>query len=311
MVGSASSLNFTMAQLATVSRMLSAAGGSTFFYEINALSQSTSPPLKARKLMSQSVALAVPDDQWQIETKYWMTILLAYLQQVSVDYSTGRFAADTSYINTTKSSSTDPAQQAAYNLCQNQIVRSKTYRNYNFFAMILVIVIASIIIVLGLTIEDLLGYIRQRNLRYSGVNGKQDMWIANSDLEMLKTIDEAKNGSVWTRSKNGIPVTSADHRVGVHNLRNEHVDVEEGVGVISMAVKRQRSKTMDEGAEMSQAPYSLGHNQHGVKGCATCSTFELSRTPSGESSRELSPVKGPLVWQNRFVRPFERDGIVV
>lgn len=251
-------IKFSALQLATAMRILWAASGSTFYWAISALAQSAAPPLKARELMSATIALPVPDNQWQEETKYWWQIMLTHLQQISLDYGTGQFAYSTDYINVTKPTS-GPSGEAAYDLCQNQMIRMKSWRNYNLFAMIITIVIATLIIILGLCIEDIVGYIRQRKLRYSGMNGKQDMWVANSDLEMLKTIDEAMHGTPWTRSRSGIPVTNLKgHHISIGDLRKETITVEDNIGVVNVAVKKQRTESI------SQNPWSIFPSEFGL-----------------------------------------------
>lgn len=293
-------LNLTPNQIATVTRIFKAATGASFYYVINALAQSTSSPLKARNLISNTIGVPLPNDQWQTETKYWIEILLKYLQQTSLDFGTGQFAPSTEYINITKQTGMDPMGDAAYWLCQNQIIHNHSHRNFNFFALLLTVVLCTIIIILGLSIEDLIGYIRQRNLRYSGANGKQDMWIANSDLDMLKTIDEIKNGGHWTRSKNGIPLGPVGHQVSIQELRNETMDVEKGAGIVNLAVKRTRTGLAE--IRNMRHPYGHGHSHdHHHKKCPTCSTFELS--PTRSSSQESTPGVSPGV-PNRGEQPF-------
>lgn len=279
-------LGLSPKQRATATRIINAAYGASFYYVINSLAQSTSSPLKARNLISDTIGLPLPDNQWQTETKYWVEILLAYLQQTSLDFSTGQFSASTDYINVTKHTGTDPVEDAAHWLCQNQIIHSHSYRNFNFFALLLTVVLCTIIIILGLSIEDVIGYIRQRNLRYSGANGKQDMWIANSDLEMLRTIDEVRNGGIWSRSKNGVPLGPPGYKVSIQDLKNESVDVEKGTGIVNLAVKRVQTGIDDR--RRAQHPY--GH-EPGHKRCATCSTFELS--PTRNASQGAAPATSP------------------
>lgn len=277
-------LDLSPKQKAIAARIIDVAYGASFYYVVNSLAQSTSSPLEARNLISATIGLPLPDKQWQTETKYWVEILLAYLQQASLDFSTGQFAASTDYINVAKYTGTDPVEDAAHWLCQNQIIHSRSYRNFNFFALLLTVVVCIAIIVLGLSIEDVIGHIRQRNLRYSGANGKQDMWIANSDLEMLRTIDEVKNGGIWSRSKNGVPLGPPGYKVSIQDLKNESLDVEKGTGIVNLAVKRVQTG-IDERRQAQRPPeHDLRH-----KRCATCSTFELS--PTRNASGAATPAR--------------------
>ena len=311
---SVANIDLSPNQMATVTRIMKAATGASFYYVINALSQSTSSPLKARNLISNTIGLPLPNDQWQTETKYWVEILLAYLQQTSLDFGTGQFSVSTDYINVTRRAGSDPVQDAAHWLCQNQIIHSHSHRNFNFFALLLTVVLCAIIIILGLSIEDFIGYIRQRSLRYSGVNGKQDMWIANSDLDMLKTIDELKNGGHWTRSKNGIPLGPAGHRVGIQDLKNESVDVEKGTGIINLAVKRRQTGLEEMRRARQQRGHDHGHG-HAHSKCATCSNFELSptetsskgTTPNTPRQENVQMAERQLTFHNNFSRDLHHD----
>lgn len=208
-------------QQAIADRVVNTALTSSFYYVIYALTQASSLPLKVRYKGDNLLFTSVPPDQWKTETTYWMELVLAYFQQANLDQSTGQFSSSTDYINVTLPSSgshRDPAQDATYWLCQNQIIQSKEYRNFNFFALCLTVVVCLFIIVLGLSIEDIVAYFRARSLRGSGNHKKQDTWTANSDLSMLRRIDELKSGTKWTISRNGIPLTHVGHTVSTDDL---------------------------------------------------------------------------------------------
>jgi hypothetical protein len=220
---------FNDRQRATVDRINSASNGASFRFVIDSLSQSTTAPLQARHLVSSIISLPLPSTQWQIETGYWFSILLAYLQQISLQISTGQFAASTEYINVTVPSTTDKLQQAAYNLCQNQVILSDSYRSFKFFALIMIAVTCVIIIILGLCIEDVVKFIRQHRGRDNDHNGRETMWTMNRDIEMLRIISTLKHSLTWNRRKRGdIPVIGIEHKVGIFDLVSDAWDVEEG-----------------------------------------------------------------------------------
>ncbi|KAJ9659149.1 hypothetical protein H2198_003291 [Neophaeococcomyces mojaviensis] len=306
-------------QLATAQRIISSSVGASFYWVIHALSQSTVPPLKARNLITQTVGPALPPDQWQIETQYWLTLLLAYIQQSAVDLSTGQFAASTDYINVTKAASTSAvlsadraaAANAAHWLCQNQVIHSNSYRSFNFFALCLIVVICLTITVFGLCIEDLIGYIRQRSLRYTGHNGKQDMWIINSDLEMLRNLSKIQTGATWGRSKSGIPLAQPGHKASINMLRSDDLEAERGTGIVNMTVKKTRTG-LSELHKMRSQTSAHGLGQH--KRCATCSTVDLS--PSNTSGHPtplptpvVSKTNQPFNFQNTFKHPFSTGNL--
>ena len=309
-VSASNSTMLSARQLATAQRLIRAATGSTFHYVIYALSQSMSPPLKARNKISYNVGPVLPQDQWRTETAYWMELVVAYFQQANLDYSTGQFAASTSYINVSQPSAdkSSPSQDAAHWLCESQIIRSTNYRNFNFFALLLAVTLCALIIVAGLSIEDLTNYVLQRSLRYSGSNGKQNMWIANSDLDMLRKVDELRNGTTWTVSRNGVPLTHVSHTVSINDLMTDRHDVEKGTGIVVPSVKRHKETA----SSLRWGPYK--HTNHsGHKRCATCSTLEVSPSDSSPQISRSGTSAGDglinkdLAFHNTFQRSFSYD----
>lgn len=288
-------------QLASANRVLGSAVSSSFYYVINALASSSGQLSKAASQMASNTGPALPVDQWQIETKNWMDIMLGILQQTSLDFGTGQFVASTAYINATeklyKTSPNDPEVAAAQWLCENQIIHSKVYTNYNFFALMLLVTLCLILIVLGMCIEDVIGHIRQRSLRHSSESGKHDMWNANSDLEMLKTIDELRNNSTWGMSKNGMWLGPPGYKISINDLKADSYDVEKGRGLVTRAVKKRLTEH-----DMSRS----SPVKRGLTHCKTCSS-----SSSDESSlRKATPTdseKAQFKFQSTFERGFDHD----
>lgn len=271
-------------QLATVDWITNVAQTASFYYLIQALAQTTGPPIKARSLITGTLGMSVPDGQWQVEVEYWMQGLLAYIQQSSIDSSTGQFAYDTRFINRTTPQS--DATGAAYRLCQNQIIRSSSYRNFNFFAMVLCIVLCVIITILGLTIEDIIGFVRQQRFDYIEYHGKKDMWFINSDLEMLRTITELKNKLLWSRSSFGIPFAPVGTKAVIDDLRSDKPDVDD-MSTYTRSSRRNTALTTASLAEKRKAR-SYGVHQHS-KSCVTCESFEMVPTGTPSSTSKHLP----------------------
>lgn len=305
--GAASSdIEFNSAQLALLSRFDQTVVRASYYYVNYALSKATSPPLKARNLISTSAGLPLPATQWQVETKYWTDILLAYVQQSWLDFSTGQFSPSTAYINVTTGKhekNLDLTDRAASEICANQIVRTTDYRNFNFFALMMTLVLGTIIIVLGLTIEDIIGCIRQRKLNYTGSNGKQDMWIQNSDIEMLKTISELKSGAVWSKSRNGIPLAGAGAKASINDLRADDYDVDSEKGLITPAVKRHQTSL----SQTSTRYGSHGNGQEDAKTCVTCDSVEVDHASLGGSLPTAAPIA--FVYHNDFSKNIEQPPV--
>lgn len=258
-------------QLATVSRFIRAASQSSFYSAITALGQTSGAPIKARSLVSATSGISPPPTQWQNETRYWMDILLGYLQQNSLDLSSGQFAFDTKYINVT--TPTSDTTGSAYEVCRNQIIHSKMYHNFNFFALVLCVSLCIIITILGLSIEDMIAYIRQHRITDTKPHEKQDMWIVNSDLEMLRTLIEVKKNIQWRRSSFGIPFAPVGEKAGIEDLRSDVLEAKAGHGIINKNVQRRQTATKLALSPERRRAYSHGaHSGH--KSCATCESFE-------------------------------------
>lgn len=300
-------------QLATAQRIFRTGITSTFFYVIQALSQAGSPPLKARDFVSYQSQPALPNNQWQTEARHWMNLVVEYFQQANLDYSSGQFAASTAYINVTEpvpgTSPSDRAQNAAYSLCQNQLIYSRDFTNYNFVALMCTVVICLILVLCGFLVECLTTSTRQRNLRYTGESGRQDMWNANDALDMFQRLDEFKNGTTWTRACFGIPVTHSSHQIDINDLSPHKFEVDDGSGIVLPAVQRRRE--MEKGL-------ASGTSLDKSTTCVTCEAVSSHSTETdinrsllpGHDLRESTGLSGAATgsgYDLRYHNGFRRD----
>lgn len=288
-------------QMATILQILRALSGANLQYIIYALGQQNTLPIKARDFVrTGTVGLSLPDNQWQTETEYWMQILLAYIQQNSINLVSGQFAFDTQYINVT-TPKTDTAG-SAYWLCQNQIIHSATFRNFNFFALLFCVILCLVITILGLTIEDIIGYVRQRNSHNSKHHGKKDMWFENSDLEMLRTISELKNKLRWSRSSFGIPFAPVGAKATTDDLRSDESGWKDGHRMIDTIFRRQRTTTtVASSPEKRRAHVYEAH--YGEKSCTTCESFEMVSAGSDGPNSKITHNE-PAVYQSGQAEEF-------
>lgn len=267
----------TNRQRATIDRILYTINFGSINQVIDKLSQATVAPLLARHNMSSTIGSALPADQWQKEVDYWFSILLSYYQVTSLQLGTGQFAASSEYVNITRPSKTDPEQMAAYEICQNQIIRSSVYQNFNFFALMLTVILCVIIIILGLTIEDVIGCIRKRQEKSTGHN--QDMWDLNSDIEMLKTISIRNTNTPWSRSANGVPLASAGSTACIAELGCETWTTEEAIGVVHHRTTKGLAQYRSRGNRI----YGSDDERNGAVSSETRSSFDFVNQIRGSS----------------------------
>lgn len=301
-------VKFSPEQLALISRFDQVAVRASFYYVAYALSKATSAPLKARDLIATTAGLPLPTTQWHEETKYWTEILLAYLQQSWLDFSTGQFSPKIDYINVTMSTKDskdlDPLDRAASYMCANQIVRTKVYRNFNFFALMLTLVLGTIVIVLGLSIEDIIGLLRRRQLNFNGGSSKQDMWVLNSDIEMLKTISELQGGAVWSRSNNGVPIAGPGMKADINGLRAGNYDSDSAkVSIYPANLTQHVIGLSAQSAHDVKAPFCHAHEEGRL--CAICSTLDQSRSTTSDKSA-TTVTSTSLMFSNDFTTRFDR-----
>jgi hypothetical protein len=181
------SLELNSHQLQAVQRVLQSAADSRLPLILAGLSQ-RDPPLLARRLIQGAVGLGLPDDQWQLETEYWHAISMVNMQRAVIEYATGEFAADTSYINTTST----PDRQW---LCTNQTIRTRNYISFNFVGVMVVITLTSFIIVVGLCIEPLL---ELWHLKRDPNSAKSKSWHWTEMLNMARRILSRTERGRWS-----------------------------------------------------------------------------------------------------------------
>lgn len=204
--------NLTARQGVIAERVFQSAVDSSFYSVVLGLAQRDTP-LLARRSIQGLTGMRLPVDQWQQEVRYWSNISMANLQRSVVDFSSGRFAADVSYINSTLS----PEERW---LCQNQIIRGTASRSFDCFALILIFIFGLIIIIAGSTIEDILAVWRERrSLRgQTSSSFRQKMWVRNEMLEMLRMLFERHGQTVWGRTSNGVPISGPGQLMNIADL---------------------------------------------------------------------------------------------
>ena len=198
------SLNFTDRQNSTYARIFQAVLDSTMQSYLSRLIQRDMPLLARRKVILV-VGSALPSNQWQLETEYWHSIAMAHLQRDVVNYGTGQISPDTGFIavaNTT----------ADKWLCQNLIVRGTSYQSFSVFALTLLFVVAVLIVLLSLIVEDIAAFVQCRWNR--GATGRE-MWKANEILQIQRLLYEHSGSGTWHDGLNGVPVTESGEEMGI------------------------------------------------------------------------------------------------
>jgi hypothetical protein len=145
----------------------------------------------------------IPPTQWQKEVTIWFSTALAKEQAGVVEWATAprNFPSAPAgtplpYILTPP---TDPIGMAQ---CRNQLIHNAgSYVNFSVLGMALILTVGGLIIVLGLTIDTVVGWVRRGRTRYL-----KDQWMAEETLELHKAAYSSLG--LWVESGADMPSSS-------------------------------------------------------------------------------------------------------
>jgi hypothetical protein len=159
---------------------------------------------------SQSVyggyqVLPLPNNQWQIEVYTWLTSALAYLQYTITQYASGQTHYNTSRI-------IQPDSAYKWTVCNQQIIKSSAgYQSFSFLGVALTIVLGTIIIIIGGTIDHIPVVLwrrkRHRDDRQIGQYCSK-AWNLDNKFHLLRMALESESRDSWdSASDKEIPLT--------------------------------------------------------------------------------------------------------
>lgn len=163
----------------------------------------TSLFLASRTILSGFQWAALPSTQWRLEVSRWFSEGLALIQQGFVDSATmlDNDALDFPQLSGTAAS------------CKHQIVRNVTgLQNFNMLAIVMVLVLGSIIIVLGLTIDSIVGYIQRR---FPGASEGWVYWTLDGVFQLQRLAYRGAGVRSWRDEDTYIPIVDARTLPGV------------------------------------------------------------------------------------------------
>ncbi|KAI0154798.1 hypothetical protein GGR57DRAFT_465051 [Xylariaceae sp. FL1272] len=151
----------------------------------------------------------LPDDQWHTEVQYWFSIMLASMQRTFVDAAMG--PSDPNL----KSYRVPPANADEEYLCTNQKILSADHISFSVFGLLFIFVFGGIIIMLGLSLDSIVGYIQR--IRKSSPHHRLE-WCSNGTLQLQRLAHEALGYSTWDKCARAVPTTSSDARLGILDI---------------------------------------------------------------------------------------------
>lgn len=152
-----SNFNLTPHQNVTLDRIMRAVADSIMSQIVQGLAVSSTPMLAMNSTATEitTLSLPLPSNQWHLELEYWHSVAMAQFQRKFVEYGTGQFAAQTTYI-------LPPTTNSEKWICENLMIRGTVFQSFSVLAVALVVVFGSLIVMVSLYIESLGSYIQKR-----------------------------------------------------------------------------------------------------------------------------------------------------
>ncbi|OQD99499.1 hypothetical protein PENSOL_c006G11234 [Penicillium solitum] len=163
----------------------------------------TSLFLASRTLLSGFQWAELPTTQWRLELSRWFSEGLALIQQGFVDSAT---VSENNGVHLPQLSGTEAS-------CKHQIVRNLTgLQNFNILAIVIVLVLGSIIIVLGLTIDSIVGYVQRR---FRGTSEGWVHWTLDGVFQLQRLAYRGAGIRSWRDEDTYIPIVDGRTLPGV------------------------------------------------------------------------------------------------
>ncbi|KAF8855323.1 hypothetical protein BDZ45DRAFT_506545 [Acephala macrosclerotiorum] len=149
-------IGLNMYQFETAGTIFLAMRESSMFYSVNGRGNSA---LKAQSTVFSNAQVAkLPSNQWQIEMRGWFAVSLASLQQALMERATGPANIIEYGGSIIVPQENDPYSKA---VCQRQMIRNVAgYQNFSTLGVVIILVIGMALVVLGLAIDDVVGWIQ-------------------------------------------------------------------------------------------------------------------------------------------------------
>ena len=177
-------ISFNQKQNAIFTRLQEAAAAASLNEVVISLDQEI---LLAVQSVAANQGINLSIDQWKCEVINLNNIMLAYIQSLMVSYVTGPQQDKTfAYDNWIEKPSTPEAQA----MCDNQIIFNRNYYSFSILGMALILALGGFIILLNLTLEPLIRFIRRHITRSGHGAYKQLEWDMTETLQIQRLVYE-------------------------------------------------------------------------------------------------------------------------
>ena len=205
-------ISFNQKQNATYIRLQEAAAAASLNKVVISLDQEI---LLAVKSVAANQGIHLSIDQWKYEVINLNNIMLAYIQSLMVSYVTGPWGPKQDKIFAYDNWIEKPSTPEAQAMCDNQIVFNRNYYSFSILGMALILALGGFIILLNLTLEPLIRFIRRHITRSGHGAYKQLEWDMTETLQIQRMVYEGQGTGTWHGAPEDVPVTSYGDRFGI------------------------------------------------------------------------------------------------
>jgi hypothetical protein len=176
--------------------------GAQFASMDNGVDGTGSSALKAQETVKDlSQITKLPDDQWVIELEAWNAVALARIQVAVLEYATGP-------INVVEQGGEiikpKPDDKVGQNICRRQLILNVTgYQNFNMLGVMLILIVSSVLIIIGWTIDTVVGWIQG----WMGKHHARLSWVQDGYLQLQRMAYEGAGHTGWEGSADDVPFT--------------------------------------------------------------------------------------------------------
>jgi hypothetical protein len=143
----------------------------------------------------------LPNDQWVVELAAWNAIALARIQATVLEYATGP-------INVVEQGGRiikpEPDDKVGQNICKRQLILNVAgYQNFNMLGVTLTLIISSILIIIGWTVDIVVGWVQE----WMGKHYARLSWVQDGYLQLQRMAYEGAGHADWEKSADDVPLT--------------------------------------------------------------------------------------------------------
>ena len=179
----------------------------TFLNTYNSVDSLGSRALRASETLDQGFQLPLPDNQWMIEVSTWFAVLLAKLQQRTVQYAIG-----SSYVPEGLTL-VGPANRDQENICNNTKIQSQSgTTSFSVLGVSIILIVGSVFVFTSLVLSTVMGFIRRKR---HWEEYKNLQWTVDNTLQLQRLAYEEAGQGQWSGGTDSVPITRKGDKFGM------------------------------------------------------------------------------------------------